>query len=97
MVDVLSKNIAVSAMADTGCQSCLAGMKLMHRLGMTKKDLIPVNMRMHAANNKSIQILGAIILKLHGSSKDGNVRAAHQITYITNDSDKLFLCREAWE
>lgn len=36
------KTIRLSAMADTGCQSCLASMKVIHRLGLRDTDLIPV-------------------------------------------------------
>ena len=35
-------------MADTGCQSCLATMKVIEHIGLHKKDLIPVTMWMHA-------------------------------------------------
>ena len=49
----------VLCMADTGCQSCLAGIKVIYRLRMKKSDLIPVTLKMHAANNKMITILGA--------------------------------------
>lgn len=51
-------------MADTGCQSCLAGVQVIHKLGLTKSDLIPLTMKMHAANNGGITILGATILRI---------------------------------
>jgi hypothetical protein len=54
-----TNTIAISAMVDTGCQSCLAGIKVIHRLGINQNELILVNMKMHAANNKGIMILGA--------------------------------------
>jgi len=47
----------MSAMADTGCQSCLTGIKVIQQLGLHQSDLIPVSMRMHAANNQGIEIL----------------------------------------
>jgi len=56
----------VSAMADTGCQSCLAGFKVIKKLGLSMKDLIPVSLKMHAADNHYIKILGATILRLSG-------------------------------
>jgi len=31
-----TNTIAISAMADTGCQSCLAGIKVKHRLGINQ-------------------------------------------------------------
>ena len=51
------KTTQLSAMADTGCQSCLASMSVIRRLGLSEKDLIPVKTRMHAANNSGIEIL----------------------------------------
>lgn len=42
------KRSSVSAMADTGCQSCLAGFKIVKKLGLSTKDLIPVDLKMHA-------------------------------------------------
>ena len=61
-----AKPAVIPAMADTGCQSCLASLKVIHRLGMKKGDLIPVTMKMHAANRRGITILGAAILRLIG-------------------------------
>ena len=46
----------VSAMADTGCQSCLAGLKVVKKLGVSVRDLIPVDIKMQAANNDNIRI-----------------------------------------
>ena len=45
------RKITVLAMADTGCQSCLAGIKIAHRLGLNERNLIPVTLKMHTANN----------------------------------------------
>ena len=36
-----SFSASVPAMADTGCQSCLVGLKVIHRLGLRESDLIP--------------------------------------------------------
>lgn len=81
-------------MADTGCRSCLAGIKVLHRLGFNRSDLIPVTMKMHAANNKGINILDAIIL-LQGTNKHGRPVETRQLTDLTDNSYKLFLSREA--
>ena len=89
------KTSILPCIADTGCQSCLAGIKVIHRLGMKKSDLIPVTLKMHAANNKGITILGAIILRFAGKNKQGNTIETRQITYVTDNSDKLYISREA--
>ena len=85
----------VNAIADTGCQSCLAGVKVVKKLGLTTEDLIPVSLKMHAADNHDINILGAIILRLSGKDSKGEERYTRQIVYVTNSTDRLFLSREA--
>ena len=59
-------SVTFSAIPDTGCQSCLAGISAIHRLGMTRKDLIPVALQMHAASNAKIAILRAAIIQFSG-------------------------------
>ena len=81
-------------MADTGCQSCLASITVIRRLGLCESDLIPVTMKMHAVNNHGINILDAVILRFSGRSPSGNALESRQIVYVTSDSDKLFLSRE---
>ncbi len=68
-----TRKAVIPAMADTGCQSCLASIKAIRRLGLRKRDLIPVTLKMHAANNKGITILGAVILRLSGKDKSGQL------------------------
>ena len=85
----------VSAMADTGCQSCLAGLKIVKKLGLSTRDLIPVNIKMHAADNHDIRILGAAILRLSGENNKGEEQTTRQMVYVTDNTDKLFLSREA--
>ena len=87
--------VTFSAITDTGCQSCLAGISAIHRLGMTRKDLIPVTLQMHAANNAKIAILGAAILQFSGQSNSGKTLVSRQLVYITDSTDKVFLSREA--
>ena len=89
------RTVTNPAMADTGCQSCLAGIKVLNRLGLSERHLIPVTMKMHAANNKGIRILGAAILCLSGKGPNGEIRETRQMVYVTDNSDKLFLSREA--
>ena len=89
------KSIIHRAMVDTGCQSCLAGIRVVHRLGLSTGDLIPVTMQMHAANNNGIKILGALVLRFSGMTKGGARLETCQLVYITDTSDRLFLSKEA--
>ena len=49
---------------------------------------------MHAANNKGIKIIGAVILRFSGRSKSGKIFETRLIVYVPSDSDKLFLSQE---
>ena len=51
-------------------------------------------MKMHAANNKGIKILGAAIVRYSSISDTGQIIETRQITYVTDSSDKIFLSRE---
>lgn len=60
----------ITVMADTGCQSYRAGIKILPTIGLKQGDPIPVNMKIHAANNKGITILGTISVRLSGKDRD---------------------------
>lgn len=92
---IKSNEISCPAIADTGCQSCLSGMQILRQLGMRAEDLIPVAMKMHAANNLNIEILGAIIARISGTCSKGDPIETRQIVYVTDTTDKLFLSKQA--
>ena len=50
-------------MADTGCQSCLIGLKLVHQLVFNRSaaDLINVQHKMNAVNREAIKIIRALM------------------------------------
>ena len=83
------------AMADTGCQSCLMGIQVAERMGLNANDLIPVTMKMKAANEGGIPILGAMMVRFSGTDWRAVTRETRQIAYITNTSDRIFLSRAA--
>ena len=62
---------------------------------MSRKDLIPVTMKMHAANENQITILGAAILRFSGKTKEDKTIETRQIVYVTDSTSKIFLSREA--
>ena len=81
----------MDVMADTGCQSCLAGLGTITRLGLRQSDLIPVTMKMHAANNNGIKILGATVLRFSGQTMSGQINETRILTYVTDSSNKLII------
>ena len=84
----------LSVMADTGCQSCLAGMYAIRQLGLTKDDLIPVTMTMTGVTNDGIPILGAAIIQFSGTTPSGVKRTTRQLVYVTETTSNVFLSRE---
>ena len=84
-----------SATADTGCQSCLAASDLLPQLGLTKENLIPVTMTMSAANNLGITIIGALPLRITGTSPTGTRHTTRQMCYFTPSTKRMFLSKQA--
>ena len=74
--------------------SCLVVIDTIRRLGLSWEHLITGTMKMHAANSQGINTLGAVIFRFSGKSIDGQALETCQTTYITDNSDKLFLIRE---
>lgn len=87
-------NIHHRAIADTGCQSCLAGTQILNRLNVDQSALLPVETKMHAADNRDIPIVGAIPLTvsaiIHGQKK-----STKQLVYITDTlKNTLYISKE---
>ena len=85
----------VPAMADTGCQSCLAGESLLRKLGLQKQHLINTSMKMSAANSESIDIIGALPVRISGTSPAGKQLSTNQLVYITPTTERFFLSKQA--
>ena len=88
-------SITYPAMADTGCQSCLAGTVLLTKLGLDRRHLLPVKMRMTAANRGAIDIIGALALRISGTSPSNTTLETHQLVYFTTSTDRMFLSKQA--
>ena len=95
----VQKRVSASlyVMADTGCMSCLIGLKLLRRIGLHRKHLTPCSMAMEAANNGSINIIGSVVVRLTGQSPTGETLETRQILYVSDNTNKLFLSEEACE
>ena len=55
--------------ADSGAQVCIMGINRLHQMGLRKRDLIPVQRRVQAANGEDLTILGALFLTYTGYDK----------------------------
>ena len=87
--------LVLEVFPDSGAQSCLWSLKGFLSCGFSMADLVPVSHKITAANSAPIQIKGAIILRLVGTSPNGSEQEAAVIVYISPDSSEFFLSKEA--
>ena len=80
----------VSAMADTGCSTMVAGIEFIKNIGLTTEDLVPVRTVVKAANKTRIEIIGAVIVEIRLNSP-GMDRLAKQIVYISPMAARPYL------
>ena len=70
------------------------GSRLFYKCGFQKRDLIPVKNKMIAANREPITILGAICLRISGSTAANRHVGTAALIYISPDTDKFYLSCE---
>ena len=90
-----SVTATILAVADTGCQSCLAGTSFLRQLGLNTSHLTPTSMKMRAANQDPIGIVGALTLRITAFTQSMQPKTTRQIVYISKSTDKFFLSMEA--
>ena len=84
--------VTITAIADTGCQSCLAGMNVLRSLGLSSNDLAPCVMKMNSVNAKPIQIKGALFLEIKLKGSD---LLTKQVVYFTDQCQRFYLSKNA--
>ena len=89
------RTITSPALPDTGAQMVVAGMDLVHRLGVTRKELFPVTSGIRAANSEGLKLIGALLLTVSAVGADGNTRTGSHMCYISENVTRLFLSKAA--
>ena len=79
--------------ADSGAQVCIMGINRLHQMGLRKRDLIPVQRGVQAANEEDLTILGALFLTYTGYDKGVPVKTS-ALTYVTSSVQKFYLSYE---
>ena len=90
-----TKPIAIKVIADTACQSCMAGSNLLKKLNIKPTELIPVTTKMRSASNMDIKLLGALLLHITGTDLNGMNHSTRQMTYFTDHTVNFYLSRSA--
>ena len=94
---VTNKTTTRMGMTDTGAQMVVGDMALVHSLGITRRELIPLANRVNVANDTNLGLIGGILIKLTATDVFGNTTESRQLCYISDTVQSLFLSREACE
>ena len=97
--DVKNKSGKVSHMKcvpDTGAMVTCAGPALLNKLNMAQSTLIPTSQSILMANNKSMHIMGAVMVEIR-AEKEGRRKYTRQFCYICKEVTGLYLSLSACE
>ena len=70
------------------------GLKHLYGMGLTKKDLVPVNVKIKAANSGGLKLLGGVFMKISGYSSSGKRWESRQMAYCATGCERLFLSKQ---
>ena len=83
------------ALLDTGAQMVVSGMDLVHKLGVTRKELFPVSSGIKAANSEGLKLVGGLLITVSATGPDGNTRSGSHMCYVSENVTRLFLSKAA--
>ena len=92
---VTKTSVRKAGMADSGAQMTVAGLNLVHSLGVTKRELIPLSSKVNAANNQGLGLLGGLLITISGTDMHGKLVETQQLCYISSMVHSIYLSREA--
>ena len=88
-----SKEVTVSALADTGAQMLVLGPRLLAEMGVKETELLPCTTKIVAANSAGMDVIGCIPLQVYMKGQED--LHTRQLGYVARNADKLFLNKAA--
>ena len=73
----------------------VGGIDLVHKLGVTKKELFPVTSGIKAANSEGLKLIGGLLVTISAVGSDGITRSGSHMCYISENVTRLFLSKKA--
>ena len=84
-----------TVITDSGCQSTAVPLKLVYKVGLKKKDLIPVVSKMKGANKSDLGVLGAVVMEFSYETPSRSLVWTRQLCYVCEHIDNTYISREA--
>ena len=89
------KPTEVTAIADSGCQSPIMGLKMLYRLGLKKRDLVRIKATATSISGTSIDIIGVVMLRLSGTDKySGKTAETAAQVRVANNVEDFYLSKQ---
>ena len=79
----------LSMLADTGSQAVIMGTNQLGQLGLTVWDLLECEMSLSGVTNSSVQIIGALFVRVSGSDSQQKVWTTDQLCYVARGVDRM--------
>ena len=89
------KYFSAEALTDTGAQMVVISPKIVQSMGLSSKNIIPVKMKIKAANMGGLTLLGGVLVKISGKSDNGVVRSSQQLAYVAKEVERVYLSKRA--
>ena len=70
-------------------------MNLVHSLGITRRELIPVATNVNAAGANGLNLVGGMFITIASTDQEGNIRETRQMCYISEKIFVLYLSEQA--
>ena len=87
--------VEIPMIADSGCQSSIIPLRTALAMGITRDDILPVQLSMRGAITEDLGVEGGIFVEVSTTDVTGSPRMTKQLMYVSSSIGKAFLCREA--
>ena len=84
-----------SAVADTRAVTVVIDSGTMRALGVNENELIPMSLKIFAANSSEIKLLGDILILIKASGEDSRIKFSRQLAYIAEGCSGIYVSESA--
>ena len=73
----------------------VGGIDLVHKLGVTKKELFPVTSGIKAAKSEGLKLIRGLLVTIYAVGTDSITRSDSHMCYISENLTRMFLSKKA--